>query len=395
MSFSVPGYRRLWAGAVLFALGQWMERVAVGWFVLDTTGSVFLTAASFAARSAPSIILGPVAGAISDRARRSRVLALTAAGTAAVFLVMAALVYLDGFSVGALLVLVALSGCGMIFSTANLHALAGDIVGPARLSNAIALTSTGQRAVAAVGSIGGGVFIEVLGPGPTFILAAIPVAAAAVIYAGIPAPARSIARSGASLLTDTVEGLRTVVRIPMVALLLGMMVLVEILGFSYQSLLPVVAERVLEVDATGLGGLVAASSAGSMLGTIALTLLSDLKRQGVLLVGVFGAFGLGLIALGLSGWYLVSLLAVCCVGAAAAMVDALEWILLQKHVPDELRGRVLGAWGVAIGFGWVGPIVLGAVAARAGAPWALACAGLVLVSAAAIIGVRARSLRSA
>lgn len=71
-------FRRLCVATYLEAFGTWMERLAVGWFVLDTTGSVFLAALSFAARSAPNMLLGPFGGAVADRFPRPRVLMLSA-----------------------------------------------------------------------------------------------------------------------------------------------------------------------------------------------------------------------------------------------------------------------------------------------------------------------------
>ena len=62
-----------------------------------------------------------------------------------------------------------------------------------------------------------------------------------------------------------------------------------------------------------------------------------------------------------------------------AAVDALEWILLQAAVADEFRGRVIGAWNVAIGFGWVGPVVLGGTASILGVQPSLAIFGSLLV----------------
>ena len=70
-----------------------------------------------------------------------------------------------------------------------------------------------------------------------------------------------------------------------------------------------------------------------------------------------------MIVIGATPWYVVSLCAAAGIGCCAAMIDALEWIMLQQSVEDGLRGRVLGAWNVAIGFGWiVGPLTLGALA---------------------------------
>ena len=62
-----PAFRRLCVASYLDSFGTWAERLAVGWFVLDTTGSVFLAALSFAARSAPNMFLGPLGGAVTDR----------------------------------------------------------------------------------------------------------------------------------------------------------------------------------------------------------------------------------------------------------------------------------------------------------------------------------------
>ena len=64
----IAPYRRLVIGATLFAFGQWMERIAIGWFVFDTTGSVFLTALAWSLRTIPNLVFGPVGGAIADPA---------------------------------------------------------------------------------------------------------------------------------------------------------------------------------------------------------------------------------------------------------------------------------------------------------------------------------------
>ena len=44
-----------------------------------------------------------------------------------------------------------------------------------------------------------------------------------------------------------------------------------------------------------------------------------------------------------------------------------------------MRGRALGGWNFAIGWGWIGPLALGAVAEAAGVPAALTLSGALLV----------------
>ena len=90
----------------------------------------------------------------------------------------------------------------------------------------------------------------------------------------------------------------------------------------------------------------------------------------------------------------LSLVLITGVGAMAAAFDAMQWILLQQHVPDHMRGRAIGGWVFAIGFGWIGHLALGGAAAAFGVQWALAAAGaMVLLTGAA--AAAAPKLRSA
>ena len=364
-SFREPAFRRVWFGAVLFALGIWTERLAVGWFVLDVTGSVFLAALSLGIRSVPNLVLGPIGGAVSDRLPRGRVLTVSALVRAIAAALMSLVVIVDVATVPLLLALVFVTSSTLAFHNTSLQPLQAEIAGPARLANAISLTSFGQRSVGAAGALGGGALIGWLGPEPTFLAAAIPLAAAAVVFAGVRLPARSTAERP-HLFREVQDGLRQQARIPAVRLLLGMMIVVEILGFSFASMLPAVAERILEVGPERLGVLTAGVAVGAMFGTALLVFTTDRLPHGLMLVTVFVTFGLLVIVLGNSTLFWLSVAATAGIGASAAMVDALQWIMLQLNVRAEERGRALGGWNFAIGWGWLGPLALGALAEEGG-----------------------------
>jgi MFS family permease len=394
-SFAHPQFRRVWLGAVLFSLGQWMERIAVGWFVFELTGSVFLTAVAWSVRMAPSMVMGPIAGAASDRLPRHYLLAGATAIKAAVLIVLGVLVVAGVDNVPLLMLLFAVSGTAMTFNITALQALAADVVGPERMANAVSLTSFGQRSVGAVGAIASGLLFEAVGPGRTFLLATIPLALAVWVYLSVRVERRGVIAASGGFRGEVFEGLRLITAVPMVGLLLGLMVLVEILGFSFNSILPVVAAQVLEVGPEGLGTLASGAAVGSMLGTALLAATSHLPRRGLMLLTAVALFGVLIMLLGASTTFVLSLLVVAGIGAMAAMVDALEWIMLQASVPDRLRGRALGGWNLAIGLGWVGPIILGAVADLAGVRWALMLFGLLLIAVAAGTAAVAHPLRRA
>lgn len=391
-SFQEPEFRKVWFGAVLFGLGMWIERLAIGWFVLDETGSVFLAALSFAIRTLPNLVLGPIGGAASDRLPRAKVLTATAIVRMLAAALMALVVLADVAAVPILLALVSITGSTIAFQNTALQPLQAEIVGPRRLGNAISLTSFGQRSIGVAGALIAGIFLGSLGPAPTFLLAAFPLAGAAIVFSRVKPPERA-ARVRTTFMADVVEGLRLIIETPMVRLLLGMMILVEILGFSFNGLLPAVAERVLEVGPERLGVLTAGVSIGAMLGTLFLVATADRLPRGLMLIAVFALFGALLIVLGNSTIFWLSVAAAAGIGASAAMVDALEWIMLQDSVSETLRGRALGGWNFAIGWGWIGPIALGAIADAAGVPRALTLSGALLVTAAAVSLALASSLR--
>ena len=377
-SFHAPGFRRVWLGAVLFALATYMERLIMRWFVLDVTGSVLLAALSLGIRALPNLVLGPVGGAVSDRLPRGRVLTVTALVRGVAVALMALVVAVGVATVPLLLGLVLVTSSTLAFQLTALQPLLAEIAGTARLGNAVTLTSLGERAVAAAGALGGGVLIGWLGPEPAFLVNALALLCAAVVFAGLRPPPRPPA-ARAHLLREVLDGLRLLVGTPTVRLLLGMMIAVTVLGFSFLSLLPAVAERILEVGPERLGVLTAAVSVGAVFGTALLVVAIDRLPRGLMLVAVFVTFGLLVVLLGHSTIFWLSVAAAVGIGASAAMVDALQWIMLQVSVGAEERGRALGGWHFAIGWGWVGPLALGALAEATSVAAALMLSGALLV----------------
>lgn len=394
--FAIPGFRALWSGAVLQAGAQWTERVAAGWFIFESTNSAFLTSAAVSMQMGPGLFVGPIAGAISDRSRRPRVLSSTAGVRAALTTALAFAVAFDAAPLALVFALLACSGVTQSLHFASLHTLSGDLGGPARRARSISLVSVGQRGIAAGGAIAGGVLISTLGAPAALGTAALACTLAALLYRTVREPLRLPRRASTSLLSDTVGGLIAVSKVPLVSMLLGLMIVVEIFGYSFFALLPTIADRVVHVGPAGLGGLNAAPAIGAVVGLLVLAAYSDRMRLGLAFLVIFGTFGVLMIVIGSAPWYALSFAAAVAIGSCTALIDAIEWILLQQAVDEHLRGRVLGAWNVAIGFGWiVGPLTLGAFADATSVGLAFGIAGTILIVTSAISLVVARQLRAA
>ena len=382
-AFEYPAFRLLWFSANFVALGIWAERLAVGWLVLEQTDSVLLSAATFAAGSAPGIIAAPIGGAVADRFPRNRLLPLTALIRATSILSIA-LIALNGFSnPWPIFVIVAFEGVVNSFDMPAKQGLITDIVPREARMNAISVHSVGTRAVAAVGALASGIIAEFVGIAAALFFASASVLVGGIVVLFMPTIQTTVRQTGASasrILKDAIIGIRSMMRIPAVSTLLWMAIVVEIFGFAYDSVMPAMARDELRVAESGLGTLRFAAGLGAVAGAIALTFLGDFSRKGPLLLGIAMGYGIGLMGVAASPNLITALLLVTMVGAAASMFDAMEWTLLQANVPNRLRGRAIGGWVFAIGFGWVGHLAMGAVGELIGVRWALGGAGLIVAA---------------
>ena len=396
-------FRWLWTVGLLIGFGNWMQRLTISWFVLDQTGSVFLTAVSFAVRSAPNLIFGPVGGAIVDRYSRRKVLMIAAGLKVSVAVGMWLLVTQSDSLIWAVMMLVGLAGITAAFELPATQALAVDVVGKRNASNGVAMMSVATRAVGAIGALTGGLLIESAGPGIVFVIAALAfaiggfaVSRVVVVQPGLGVRGTSHGlRAVGGFISSTFGGIRVLLGIPIVATLLIFAMIVEVLGFTFQTVMPSLAEDVLGVGATGLGALTAMAAIGGLVGSVLITALSDFGRKGLLAIAIIFVYGVGLISLGISGLFPMSLLIVAVVGIMASSFDALQWTLLMENVPDDMRGRAMGGWIFAIGFGWAGSLELGLIAEVYSVGWALSVNGIGLLILAVLALMFAGRLRRA
>jgi MFS family permease len=374
-----------------------MNRLAVGWFVLDQTDSALLTTIAYTAQSAPGLLVAPFGGAIADRVDRRKLLA-GAATVESVVAAALAIVAIDGIeSVWPVVMLVGLTGIVNSMKTPATQALIPDTVGVNDAMNGIAIHSVGIRGIGVLGALSSGMLLEIYGPVTVFSVASMLYLLAAVAFVRVNVRPRVVDSEAAitTVMQDTREGLKLLFSLPTVRSLLTMAVLIEILCFSFRSVLPVVARDRLGLDESGLGALTGMAGFGSLLGALLLVALSDYGKKGRLLIFVAGVYGSGILLLGASEVQWFSFVVIAVVGLAAALFDALQWGLLQGNVPDEMRGRAVGGWTFAVGFGWIGHLGLGAMSDAFGVQWAVGMAGLLAVTVAIVAYATSRSLKAA
>jgi MFS family permease len=209
---------------------------------------------------------------------------------------------------------------------------------------------------------------------------------------GIPEVESGDAGGGSSLST-LFDGVRYVWRTRVLLAILSLDMFAVLLGGAV-FLLPIFAEDILRVGATGLGWLHAAPAMGALLTALAMTHLPPLPRAGRALLICVGGFGVATIIFGLSTSLPVSLVMLFLTGAFDQVSMVVRHTMVQLITPDAMRGRVSAVNGVFVstsnelgGFEsglvahWFGPIV------------AVVSGGIGTIFVVAVMTVASRQLR--
>ena len=237
------------------SMGFWMQQLTIGWLVLQISDSALLVGAAEAARLAPFLLFGLVAGTLADRFERRILLRIIVTCNVLLSVILGTL-ELNGL----LTVPIAIGGA-FLYGTVNaflmptLQAYVHDIVGGRFVVNGLALNQFAQRLMGVFGGLVGGVLLAILGIGGTFMVMAGGYSVAFVILLFT----RTASRPGfgtpeqPSVRQSFTEAVVLVGRNRSVRALLLLSLATEIFAFSHMVMIPIFARDVLEIGEQGFG----------------------------------------------------------------------------------------------------------------------------------------------
>ena len=368
-------YRLYWFGQLSSVLAQNMELIAQGWLVLELTDSPLILGLTGLTHAVPTITLTLLGGVIADRADRRRVMILSQAGTALMLFIIATLVVTELILLWHVMVLAFLSGCVKAFDRPSRMALLPQMVPKEEIANAVAVGGTIWQLNRLIGPAIAGMLIFLLGVGPTYYVCFIASLAAVVLWLFIRLERQTFAAGSGGLLKHMMEGVDFIRKNELYYTFIGMTFFNSVFGMSYLILMPVFARDVLQVGSQGYGFLQSAGGAGALVGTIAVAYMAQSRRK--VLQAILGAslFGLLLIVFAFSSWYPLSLTVAFILGLTSQFYMTTINMILQIHLPEQLRGRVMGIYGLTWDLMPVGGMVSGTIAEFAGAPVAVGIGG--------------------
>lgn len=167
----------------------------------------------------------------------------------------------------------------------------------------------------------------------------------------------------------------------------------SIFGLSYMFLLPVFTKDILKVGPQGYGFIMTATGVGGLLGTFTAASLGRIKQKYIPFIASSIVTGIFIIMFAHSTIYSLSFLTVILIAWATNIYMILGQIFLQTLVPDHLRGRIMGTYGLVWSLIPLGSLQSGILATYLGAPVAVTIGAIVLIAFSLFILAAVQSLR--
>ena len=385
-------YRLFFAGQIVSLAGSWMQNVALAWLVLSLSRSPLAVAMLLFCRFAPFTVFGLFAGSIVDRVNTRRLVVWTQVAAMLVSAALAVVTVTGSATLPIVFALATLGGITLVLDAPGRQSLTFEMVGPRELPNAVALNSGLLNASRVIGPALAGVLIATVGVGACFVVNTVSFIAVLVALLAIREDELFPVASDRSVtvLAGTREGLSFAWRDRQVRAVLIVVTAVGLVGFNFNTLVPLLASDTLHVNARSFGLLSAAFGLGAFAGAIATASF----RQATFRVFRLGILGFSLLLLALAPVHsaLIAGVLLLGIGFSFTLFAANANALVQLAAPDQLRGRLVALYLFAfVGLAPIGSLLSGSLVAVGGTQLAFVVAGVVGLAATFYASTASRS----
>lgn len=386
-SLEVRNYRLFITGQLVSLSGTWMQTVALGWLVLQMTGSGRAVGITLALQFTPILLFGMYGGIVADRFDKRHILIAAQAALALLASVLWAVAASGAAQLWMIYGITFLIGLVTAVDNPTRQSFVMEMVGGKRVPNAVSLNSAVFNASRIIGPAIAGILIATVGLHWTFLLNALSFAAVIVGLSKMDPSKliRDLERSPRRRRGQIREGLRYVWATPRLRHTILLVAVVATFGLNYSVVLPVMARFTFDRGAGTYGFLTSCLAAGALAGALFSAARAKPTRR--YLLGSALAFGfLTTVAAAAPNITFLSVL-LFPIGAASISFIASANATLQLAAEPHMRGRVMALHGlVFLGTTPFGAPLIGWISESWGARWGLATGGgLTLLAASAMI----------
>lgn len=333
------------AFAISFA-GSWAYNVALMGYVWQATHSPLWLGAATIGRFIPSLVFGAYGGVLADRFERVRLMVSIDVFSAAIMGGLALLALLDG-SPGLAIGLAALSSVASMTYAPATAALTPQTVPERQLAAANTLRNTIDNIAIIVGPAVGGLLLLVSPPWVVFLVNGLTFLASAGITSRLSVRSQPVdvsAGGTAGPLTQMLVGIKAILSSQTALVLCAFSVIASFVYGVDTVQLIVLSEERLGTGSDGYGYLLTGLGVGGLAAAGLVNRISAWPRLGTAILGGMAVYCLPTLLFLVVDSPVIAFIILTVRGAGTIVVDVLAVTALQRSLPDELLGRVFGAF---------------------------------------------------
>lgn len=341
-------YLRYCAGNSVALTCIWMQRVAVLWLAWELSESTFWSSVVLAAQLVPTVIVGPLFGAVADRVRIIPTMVKVQLVLAVLTTLLFVLALANLVTVGALIIFECLIGITVSAHQPLRMALVPALVPKTLMPRAIALDSMVFNLTRMIGPALAGLLIVMVDIPPVLLLGAIGNLVLALVIWSLRKDVAKRTTSSGSFLSQLRDGWAVICDSRPVT---KAFLLTGVFGFGGRAavdLFPLFAATAFGREADGAGLLLSAAGLGAVSAAAFMALQKELPKHIAEYLGVAGFAALWLMSQ-TENW-LLGLACAATLGCAASIVGVANQSKIQLTIPDGFHGRIMGLW-VMVGLG--------------------------------------------
>lgn len=378
-AFRNRNYALFFGGQSVSQIGTWMQRTAVSWVIYSLTHSAFMLGLAVFAQQFPSFLLSLPGGVVSDRYSRHKILLVTQTASMIQAILLAALILTNHYVIWEILALSVVLGIINAFDVPARQPMVHEMVNDKEdIANALALNSGMVNLARLVGPALSGVVLQAFGAGICFSLNALSFLAVITSLLLMKLPKFTPPAVKKKAIHELAEGFEYLKQTPDIGRLIVLLIVLSLLVFPYDTVIPVFAKVVFKGNAATFGYISSFMGLGAILGSLFFASLKKGTNLRVILLLSTGILGIGLILFSRLSSFPVAMPFAVIIGFGSLMPMTACITTVQLEAAPHMRGRVMSY--VAMGFFGMlplGSLLIGAISQRITAPLTMLCQGVI------------------
>ena len=350
------------------------------WLVFELTESALYIGYVGAANAAAAIVLNLFGGVFADQLDKRKLIIITQTATAALIFLLAFLTVSGLVSVWHIIVIALVTGGVNAFDQPARQALYPHLIDRSAMVSAVALNSAIWQGTRIIAPGVAGYIIASLGTSSTFFLAGAGFAIMAMVIFWLHVP--YIETSKGNPIQDMVDGLKFIKADSVFWFLIGMTFFNSFFGMAYITMMPAITVDVLKLGAGAQGTLMSVGGIGAFAMTVLLGSKSNFRQKGLLIIGGGAMFGISVAGFAITAHYFASfplaMFFMIIMGMSSSIYMISIMSSLQLLVPNHMRGRVMGFYGMTWSIMPLSATQAGVMAGFIGVPFAIAIGGILV-----------------